>query len=51
MSKGSKKNDKERIGSKQGGWAQARDSKFTDMLVEMRVSRQKFKETKTASHA
>ena len=46
MSKGSKKNDKERIGSKQGGWAQARDSKFTHMLVDMRVSRQKFKETK-----
>lgn len=47
MAKGNKGSDKkEKIGSKQGGWAQARDSKFTDMLVEMRVSRQKFKEGK-----
>jgi len=28
------------------GWALARDSKFTDMLVERRVSRQKFKESR-----
>jgi len=46
MAKGKSSDNKDKTGSKQGGWAQARDSKFTDMLVEMRVSRQKFKETK-----
>ncbi|MBC8000171.1 MAG: GGDEF domain-containing protein [Leptolyngbya sp.] len=35
-----------RKGEPKEGWALARDSKFTDMLLEMRVSRQKFKETK-----
>lgn len=30
----------------QEGWAFARDSKFTTMLLEMRVSRQKFKEAR-----
>lgn len=33
-------------GSDREGWAFARDTKFTSMLLEMRVSRQKFKETK-----
>lgn len=46
MAKGKGSSNKDKAGSKEEGWALARDSKFTDMLVEMRVSRQKFKETK-----
>lgn len=46
MGKGKSKQNQTTPGKQNEGWAFARDSKFTTMLLEMRVSRQKFKETR-----